>query len=64
MTLKKCGAANAKFFSIGDRADWSYLLPSKLAKGRYVLDVRATDGTGKADTTLQRGRNRIVFTVS
>ena len=30
-------------FSIGDRQDWSYLLPKRLGKGRYVLDAIAVD---------------------
>lgn len=64
VTTKKCGAANATFFDAGTSADWSYLLPSALPKGRYVLDVRSTDSTGNVDRTLQRGRNRVVFFVS
>ena len=49
-------------FSIGDRQDWSYLLPRRLGKGRYVLDVIAVDKLGNRDT-LARGRNRVVFFV-
>lgn len=49
-------------FSIGDRQDWSYLLPKRLGKGRYVLDVIAVDKAGNRDT-LARGRNRVVFFV-
>jgi hypothetical protein len=49
-------------FSIGDRQDWSYLLPKRLGKGRYVLDVIAVDKLGNRDT-LARGRNRVVFFV-
>ena len=49
-------------FSIGDRQDWSYLLPKRLGKGRYVLDVVAVDKAGNRDT-LARGRNRVVFFV-
>lgn len=30
----------------GDRRRWSYLLPARLAAGRYTLTVRATDGAG------------------
>jgi len=61
---RTCRAKNARFFSVGDRADWSYLLPERLPRGRYVLDVITTDGAGNVDITLQRGRNRIVFRVS
>lgn len=64
VTTKKCGAANASYFDAGTTGDWSYLLPSALAKGRYVLDVQSTDGTGNVDRKLDRGRNRIVFFVS
>lgn len=60
----KCGAANGFWFRAGDRAEWSYLLPKKASRGRYVIDVAAVDGAGNADTTLARGRNRVVFHVS
>jgi hypothetical protein len=49
-------------FSIGDRQDWSYLLPKRLGKGRYVLDVIAVDKLGNRDS-ITRGRNRVVFHV-
>ena len=49
-------------FSIGDRQDWSYLLPERLGKGRYVLDVIAIDKLGTRDS-ITRGRNRVVFHV-
>lgn len=61
--LKPCGAARGKWFSAGDRQDWSYLLPARLGTGRWVLDIEVTDGAGNADRTLQRGRNRVVFHV-
>lgn len=41
---------------------FSYLLPSALAPGRYVLDVLAADVLGDR-TTLARGTSRIVFYV-
>jgi hypothetical protein len=56
----KCGSE--KYFAIGDRADWTYLLPSRLRKGRYVLDAVAIDGAGNR-TPLARGTTRVVFTV-
>ena len=56
----RCG--KGPYFSIGDRADWSYLLPSRLGKGRYVLDAVAIDGAGNR-TPLARGTTRVVFTV-
>jgi hypothetical protein len=49
-------------FTIGDRQEWSYLLPKRLGKGRYVLDAIAVDRLGNRDT-LARGRNRVVFFV-
>jgi hypothetical protein len=61
---RHCRATAGKWFSAGDRNAWSYLLPSKLGRGRYVLDVRTFDGAGNIDNTLQRGRNRVVFRVS
>jgi hypothetical protein len=62
--MRRCGAAHGPWFSAGDRTPWSYLLPARLPRGRYVLDVRSTDGAGNVDATLQRTRNRIVFFVS
>ena len=56
----KCGRGS--YFAIGDEADWSYLLPARLGKGRYVLDAIAIDGAGNR-TPLQRGTTRVVFTV-
>jgi len=56
----RCGRAFR--FAIGDRADWSYLLPKRPRRGRYVLDVIAVDRAFNRDT-LARGRNRVVFHV-
>ena len=38
----RCGRGS--FFRIGDRADWTYLLPKRLGRGRYVLEAKAIDG--------------------
>jgi hypothetical protein len=38
----RCGRGS--FFRIGDRAEWSYLLPARLGRGRYVLEAKAVDG--------------------
>ena len=38
---RTCGKSYA--FKVGDRADWSYLLPSRLPRGRYVLNTYAID---------------------
>lgn len=61
--LARCGAERGSWFSVGDRQDWSYLLPAALAPGRYVLDVRVTDGAGNT-TKLARTYTRSVFTVA
>jgi hypothetical protein len=37
----RCGGW--KYFRIGDRNDWSYLLPKRLPHGRYTIKVAATD---------------------
>jgi hypothetical protein len=60
--FKRIGCGKGPYFAIGDRADWSYLLPSRLTKGRYVLDAVAIDGAGNR-TPLARGTTRVVFTV-
>jgi hypothetical protein len=57
---RRCGAHPA--FSIGDEADWSYLLPRRLAAGRYDLRVIAVDRAGNRDR-VRRGRSRTVFRV-
>ena len=60
--FRRTGCGTEKYFAIGDRADWSYLLPQRLGKGRYVLDAVAIDGAGNR-TPLARGTTRVVFTV-
>ena len=57
----KCGTG--PYFAIDTTGgDWSYLLPSRLTKGRYVLDAIAIDTAGNR-TPLARGTTRVVFTV-
>jgi hypothetical protein len=63
-TIKKCGATHGVWFSVGAKTDWSYLLPSALGRGRYVLDVIAVDKAGNKVTSLARGTTRVVFTVA
>jgi hypothetical protein len=53
---------NASWFGVGDRQDWSYLLPARLRAGKYTLDVRATDNAGNR-SVLRRGRSQVVFRV-
>jgi hypothetical protein len=62
--MKRCGARRGRWFSIGSKADWTYLLPKALGRGRYVLDLKTIDGAGNADSTLARTRNRVVFFVA
>ncbi|MSW84016.1 MAG: DUF4430 domain-containing protein [Actinobacteria bacterium] len=65
----RCGATRGQWFTVGDRVAWSYLLPEALATGRYVLDVRLTDGAGNVSRGLSRAtnartaRNRVIFLV-
>jgi hypothetical protein len=58
-----CGATHGKYFKIGSDPNWSYLLPFRLPRGRYVLEVLAIDTAGNRDSTRRRGGNRIVFRV-
>jgi hypothetical protein len=63
-TIKKCGAVHGVWFSVGSKTDWTYLLPSQLGRGRYVLDVIAVDRAGNKVTSLARGTTRVVFNVA
>jgi hypothetical protein len=56
----RCGTG--RLFKVSSAASFSYLLPSRLAPGRYVLDVHANDAAGNR-TALARGSSRIVFDV-
>lgn len=60
--LRKTRCGRSFPFAIGDRAEWSYLLPAALPKGRYVFDVIAIDKAFNRDV-LARGRSRVVFHV-
>jgi hypothetical protein len=62
--LKKCGAAQGVWFSVGAKQEFTYLLPSKLGRGRYVLDVEVTDKAGNTTKSLARGTSRVVFFVA
>jgi hypothetical protein len=50
------------YFSVPVRPRVSYLLPRRLRRGRYVLDVVAIDGAGNREA-LARGRSRVVLFV-
>jgi hypothetical protein len=56
----RCGRGS--FFSVSKTPSFSYLLPGALARGRYVLDIEATDVAGNR-TSLARGSTRVVFYV-
>jgi len=58
-----CGVNRAPWFAVGDRQQVDYLLPQRLARGRYVLDVNVVDKVGNRDDARRRGANRIVFHV-
>jgi len=59
-TRTRCGEGS--FFKVASGPTFSYLLPSALARGRYVLDIEATDAAGNR-TSLARGSTRVVFFV-
>jgi hypothetical protein len=45
----RCGGHRS--FRIGDSAEWSYLLPERLGRGRYVIRAVAIDNAGNESTT-------------
>lgn len=49
---------NARFQRVGTKPTWSYLLPKRLPKGRYTLDVKAID------RVFHGSRSTVHFTVS
>jgi hypothetical protein len=49
-------------FNVGDRGDWSYLLPRRLGPGRYKVAVRARDRAMNLDP-IDIGRNWVAFRV-
>jgi hypothetical protein len=57
---RTCGKKHA--FKVGDRTEWRYLLPSRLRRGRYVLDLYAVDNAFNRGTPV-RGTSRVVFRV-
>lgn len=62
--MKRCGAVRGTWFSVGDQDGWRYLLPRRLPRGRYVLDLKVTDRAGNVNDHLIRGRSRLVFHVA
>jgi hypothetical protein len=59
---RRCGAKAGRSFSVGTGPGFSYLLPQRLRRGRYVLDVLAVDAVGNRGV-LTRGQSRVVFHV-
>ncbi|MGH2840909.1 MAG: hypothetical protein ACRDKY_08810 [Solirubrobacteraceae bacterium] len=59
----RCGATRGHWFGVGDRQEVDYLLPKRLPRGRYVLDVNAIDKAYNRADKRKRGHNRIVFHV-
>jgi hypothetical protein len=57
----KCKQA-ARFFSVGTKDSFSYLLPARLPRGLYTFDIEAIDGAGQA-TKLVSGVSHVVFRV-
>jgi hypothetical protein len=49
-------------FQVAQGGRFSYLLPTRLQPGRYVLDVQGTDAAGN-QVALARGTSRVVFYV-
>jgi hypothetical protein len=60
---RPCGAENGFWFRLGDDAEWEYLLPGRLGRGRYVFDADAIDRAGNRLRERRRGQNRVVFVV-
>ncbi len=61
--LSSCGTGKGKFFSVGSKAEWSYLLPAALKPGKYRVEAYAVDGKGNADKVRRWNRNHVVFQV-
>jgi hypothetical protein len=62
--LLRVRCRRGSFFRVAPTGDsFSYLLPSRLPAGRYVVDINATDAAGE-QTALVRGTSRIVFYVA
>jgi hypothetical protein len=50
-THRTVPCSKARFFRIGSNAHWSYLLPARLRKGKYTLDVKVLDHSYNAGRT-------------
>jgi hypothetical protein len=61
LVATRCGGG--RFFSVGAGRAWRYVLPARLPRGRWMLDLRVTDGAGNVERRRDRGRTRVVFMV-
>jgi hypothetical protein len=60
--VRAARCAPAAFFSVGSAESFSYLLPARLARGRYAFDIQAVDGSGRV-TALVGGVSHVAFRV-
>ena len=60
---KRCGVKNAKFFVVGNSSEFTYLLPKRLGRGSYVLDVQVVDNDGSRTKSFVNGSTRVKFKV-
>ncbi len=60
--FEKISCGSRPRFLAGKDKHLSYLLPSRLGTGRYVLIAVAIDSAGNRDA-IERGRNKVVFRV-
>lgn len=61
-TMRSCDKDNGQFFSVGNKAEWTYLLPQALAPGKYRIEAHAIDGKGNVDRS-RRKISHLVFSV-
>jgi hypothetical protein len=62
-TERRCGVKHAPFFAVGTGSEFSYLLPGRLGRGNYVLDVRVVDKDGSQTKSFVNGATRVKFKV-
>jgi hypothetical protein len=63
-SLKKCDLSAATSFRAEGAEVWSYSFLNKLTRGSYTLQALAQDGAGNVDSSVDFGRNAVVFTVN
>ena len=60
---QQCRPSRGFWFKVAEQTDWRYLLPARLPRGRYVLDVNAIDRAYNRDDERRAGENRVRFRV-